>query len=568
MGNQSQVQRDFTLLTLVLLLITLPWLGERPFYSRGEPREALVAQAMLESGDYILPRRYDGDIATKPPLAHWLMVAASLPSGKVDEFSARLPSALLSVITVLGLYLFCIYSGTGSATALLASLVLFGSAEWYRSSITCRVDMTLSSFFVLSLFALVFADKSNSKWLRASGIIALALATLAKGPVAIVLGTAVYFLYNLSIGQRIGKTAIKTALIGLFSAVLAGVWYLLAIKRGGSEFLDIFLNENVRRFTGTMKEAVDPHTHGVLYLFGALLAGFLPWSFLLILNAPTAIRALIKKGVGGFKKAAGSLPDYQKLSLIVVAVFLVFFSIPSSKRGVYLLPAYPFLSVLIADWVVKLYRTRTKLLSGFSVLLAVIIITAYCASFLLTLADPGWFGFLKPSGLNTVYWAVGVLKGLAGTINPLWLLIILGPLLFSLLSFKYIKSKPLYQLGAVFCGYYLLLFVMHAAILPAFTRELSPRDFAEELKPYIASGKVYSYENFYALNFYLDRALHKFRPEILKELQKPLLLVIKNNDLENFKNSLPDNLKLEVISKTNHPVRKPKYYLYLVRLYP
>ena len=103
-------QRPLCLLAAVILyqtLLTIPWLGLKPFYSRGEPREALVAQAMINSGDWILPQRYGDDIATKPPMTHWLMAAAAQPLGEMREAAARLPSALGGVIVIAAFFWFC-----------------------------------------------------------------------------------------------------------------------------------------------------------------------------------------------------------------------------------------------------------------------------------------------------------------------------------------------------------------------------------------------------------------------------------------------------------------------------
>ena len=61
------------LLFYALAILLLPWLGETLFNSKGEPREAIVAVSILESGNWILPTNYGGDIPFKPPFLAWLM---------------------------------------------------------------------------------------------------------------------------------------------------------------------------------------------------------------------------------------------------------------------------------------------------------------------------------------------------------------------------------------------------------------------------------------------------------------------------------------------------------------
>lgn len=47
------------------------FLGLPLFNTKGEPREAIVALSMFQSGNWILPVNNGVDIAYKPPLLHW-----------------------------------------------------------------------------------------------------------------------------------------------------------------------------------------------------------------------------------------------------------------------------------------------------------------------------------------------------------------------------------------------------------------------------------------------------------------------------------------------------------------
>ena len=63
----SDRKKAFWFIALLSVLVVVPFLGETIFYSKGEPREAIVALSMLESGNRILPVNYGTDIAYKPP---------------------------------------------------------------------------------------------------------------------------------------------------------------------------------------------------------------------------------------------------------------------------------------------------------------------------------------------------------------------------------------------------------------------------------------------------------------------------------------------------------------------
>ena len=49
----SDKKKAFWFIALLSTLVIIPFLGETIFYSKGEPREAIVAYSMLESGNWI-----------------------------------------------------------------------------------------------------------------------------------------------------------------------------------------------------------------------------------------------------------------------------------------------------------------------------------------------------------------------------------------------------------------------------------------------------------------------------------------------------------------------------------
>ena len=50
----SDRKKAFWFIALLSVLVVVPFLGETIFYSKGEPREAIVALSMLESGNMVL----------------------------------------------------------------------------------------------------------------------------------------------------------------------------------------------------------------------------------------------------------------------------------------------------------------------------------------------------------------------------------------------------------------------------------------------------------------------------------------------------------------------------------
>ena len=79
-------------------------IGETEFYDKQEAREALVIWEIHNSGNWILPLRNEEEIPAKPPFYHWLGAVVASVLNRVDEFTARLPSALLGTLGVLLTY--------------------------------------------------------------------------------------------------------------------------------------------------------------------------------------------------------------------------------------------------------------------------------------------------------------------------------------------------------------------------------------------------------------------------------------------------------------------------------
>ena len=86
--------------------IYLPGLGSVPL-KHEEPRRALPAVRMLQTGDWLVPRIGANPYLRKPPLLNWLIAICFRASGGPNEFAARIPS----VISMLALALTVVTTG-------------------------------------------------------------------------------------------------------------------------------------------------------------------------------------------------------------------------------------------------------------------------------------------------------------------------------------------------------------------------------------------------------------------------------------------------------------------------
>lgn len=389
-------QRTLAALTLVALLTLVPFLGLTDFNTKGEPREAAVAATMLETGNWILPATDGGEFAYKPPMFHWAVASASLlTGGHVTELSARLPSALATVLTALAIFLF--YRRRGEQTAFVAALAFLTCFEVHRSAVNCRVDMVLTFFMVAATMLLHRWTERGLRGVPFAAIAAMGCGVLTKGPVAIVLPCMVgglWALLRLERGRwtwsQVGAVFLKYALVAVAAMVLPCLWYWAAWKQGGDNFLYLVYEENVLRFLGKMP--YHSHEHGLFYYFPILLAGLVPYTLLALMAAVGRRRMKVE---GAARQPLRTLPARwwggmsatDRFSLVAVAVVFAFYCIPSSKRGVYLLPLYPFAAWFVArlvEWT-ELHKPRT--LRAFGHVVAALLCVAVAA---LVAVQAGW----------------------------------------------------------------------------------------------------------------------------------------------------------------------------------
>ncbi len=321
------------ILTLGALMFVLN-LGGYPLYTKGEPREAVTILNMVKGGGLILPMRAGLEIPSKPLLMHWLGAMVSLALGRVDEWSVRLPSALLAIAGLLVCYGY-VRRLFDDLTALLSALILGSTVQYLQAGSGARVDMTLTFFMEVAFFEFLMMAEGLTRR-RALLYVSIALAVLAKGPVGLVLPAAVAAVWIAAQGRWTLFGEISLGRGALIVSVLAGSWYVAASVVGGKAFIEkqIIAENLVRLFGGQAFH--EGHAHPFYYLELALFGGFMPWTPLLALVGWRSVR-----------DPRRTEPRLMYL-LIWFAVVLVVYSLARSKRGVYLLGLYPALATLVA----------------------------------------------------------------------------------------------------------------------------------------------------------------------------------------------------------------------------
>src|SRR5579863_1694011 len=180
-------------------------LGSFGLVGADEPRYAQVAREMLARHDWVTPVLGNSPWLEKPPLYYWQAMIAYRLFG-VSDWAARLPSAIDAFALVFAVYFFLRRFRPGFA--LDGALMLASSAGIIGYARAASMDLPLTAAFAIAMLAWYAWFESGSRGYLAAFYAFIAIAMLAKGPVAPALAVLViaFFAAIERGGQIIWKT--------------------------------------------------------------------------------------------------------------------------------------------------------------------------------------------------------------------------------------------------------------------------------------------------------------------------------------------------------------------------
>lgn len=531
----NNYNKAFTIVCVIAVMLTVPFLGLTDFYSKGEPREAVVAYTMVEHGNWILPINNGGDIPYKPPFFHWCIALFSLLQGHVSEFTSRLPSALALVAMSVGGFVF-FAKRKNANMALLATLLSLTAFEVHRAGINCRVDMVNTAFMVGALF-LMFRwwerGKHTMPWLA---ILCMSGATLTKGPVGMLLPCAVMGVFMLTQRESLWSTVWRLGLTALLSLVLPLCWYYAAYLQGGDEFLRLVKEENIDRLLGKM--AYESHENPFWYNFLTLITGWLPYTLLFVFSLFVLPWKRFSKS--GFMQSVRRAEPMQVFVWLAFGLILFFYCIPKSKRSVYLLPCYPFMAWLMAQYVVWLVANRLSAVKAYAWLMGVLGVMLSVAFVVLkTGVVPDTLFHGKHAADN-----IAILHALESiSVSPSHLLFALLPAAVGVATIMtLLKKDDNLRNRAVWLSLSVvvaLFLALDSTFQPAVLNTKADKPLAPQIEQRFDMTKMYSYMSspmlhFFSLNFYLGDRIQQFE----KVKPEDGVLMIPEDDVEEFKKTV------------------------------
>jgi len=446
--NINNRKREIFAVCAVLLLsaVIAFWMLSEKTLDSHECFVSVTAREMLLSGDWVLPTCNGNLRINKTPLSYWLVGITAKITGSVDNFSARLPSAVFAILSAAAI-LYFVNRTLNLRIAVISAAVWATSLAYIRGSHWARPDMALTFFVMLCLLSFYAAAVAESR--RRQVIYALifwisfALGNLAKGPAPIpyVLLPIVSYVAVFRRWKLLPKLLPIVGLILFLAVVLPWPlaiaqrvnWNLLVWKR---EFIDRFFGDYV------------PGHYPIYFYFLMMFKFVTPW----VIFLPMALAA-------PFYRLWNEKQSAMKFFWLWFVAGMVFLTINAGKRQHYILPLMPAMAILIGVILEDLVFTQT----------------AYTKNFAKNILK--WHIIIAVAGIlgAVIYLAIAKSR----LVIPVILLGIIAIAASLFVALLFVNKKPAFACVAIFAAIAAWVMIADFCFLPLLDINRSSRDFAE-----------------------------------------------------------------------------------------
>jgi 4-amino-4-deoxy-L-arabinose transferase-like glycosyltransferase len=322
--------REALLVVALGAALVLPPVAQRLIVTSHEARFALVAGDMRERHVWFDARLRGQPYRNKPPLYPWAIVACSWWTGRVTEGAARLPGALATIATALGMFLLADRLFDRRA-GLWAAAILGTSYGVFAHSQMIVPDMLMIAFGIFAGYAFWHAvTDPASRGAMVAFYAMLGLGVFVKGPAGLLpLAVAVVWLWTehgVSGLRRLWSLAGAALFVALCLA-----WVIPFLSLGSERFVsNVMWTDWVRYYFRAPRPAA---IGGQLVDF---VVGFAPWTLLVPFAVVEAARRRSEPAV--------------RFAILWLGVQFVLIMASTNQRVRYLLSLYPGTALLVARW--------------------------------------------------------------------------------------------------------------------------------------------------------------------------------------------------------------------------
>ncbi len=360
---------------LLLCLALWGWTcGLWDLWGADECRYVQVARELQGRSNWFYLTVHGQPYDQKPPLLFWMLaVAIQLCHGRLVEWALRLPSVLLATLAVLLTYEIG-RRRFNPRMGLLSALVLLCTPLFIVHAPSARLDVVYAGWTAIALAAWLWSEPgARWSWVRTALFwIGIAGAFLVKGPPCFIV-IACVVLVDLVRSRGRGTMSALQWMAGalVLAAVILG-WLEMEKRVYGSAFVQgQVVGQTVERFmSGSHEKPI------YYYLLRIPLDIFFPWSIFLGLT----LWSLWRERAALWPRLA-SLVAWGLLPVI-------FFSLASGKRQMYLMPLLPGMALLVGWYLDARFLARaryprwSRALAGLCAVVALVVVvgTAWVAT--------------------------------------------------------------------------------------------------------------------------------------------------------------------------------------------
>ena len=343
-------QKKGVILAAIGVMITAMFLyfaglGSYPLLDPDEGRYAEIPREMLESGDFITPRLNYVKYFEKPPLFYWLTAGSMALFGQ-KEWAVRLVPAVagfLTLLLIMGLGR-TIFDGRNGVMAAWIYLTSVTPTVLARLPI---IDGVFSLILTATWGTWYLGYKAQTKHSRRGWYCAswacLGLAVMTKGIAAIALTGLI--VVGFIICRRDWRALLSFAWVPglLIFAVIVVPWHW-AVNSENPGFFHFYIV--VQHFARLVS-----HEHAKPFWFFVAIFpfGMLLWTAFFF---PAVVKSF-RKAFEAVRSLQGNREEGEAILFLVIWVVAVIglFSLSSCKLIPYILPAYPAMALLMANFV-------------------------------------------------------------------------------------------------------------------------------------------------------------------------------------------------------------------------
>ncbi len=238
-------KRTLPALLLLAALLFLPGLGLVHLFDWDEINFTEMAREMIVSNDWMNLQMNFQSFYEKPPLFIWLQ-AISMKLVGIGEYGARLPNALMGVLTVYFLWVQGNkYENQSFAVWWILCYICSLLPHFYFKS--ALIDPTFNLLIFAGICFAYFSLNADENKLKniVYAAICIGLATMTKGPVALLIYGLTALAYLLSQGKfrELKLNQLVVFLLGYL--VVVSSWYLVHYAMYGPSFIGGFIERQL-----------------------------------------------------------------------------------------------------------------------------------------------------------------------------------------------------------------------------------------------------------------------------------------------------------------------------------